>query len=159
WNKTHGGKFYRFYDEPRLEPRADRPGPKGPRPNDPKYWREGRLPFEPLVDLATFSAVQERLERERADKTRRAPLSAEWHFSGLLFCAGCTARMVAGPKRPGQHAYVCGTYIRYVNDGQTARSPCPRNAILAEGVDGLEHYLERFLDDTGRKLDVFARRL
>jgi DNA invertase Pin-like site-specific DNA recombinase len=154
WNRGHVGKFHRYRDG---KPVPEAKGTKAPRANAEKDWTEAPLPFEPLVDLATWGKVQERLAREGADKTKRAPVSAEWFLSGLLYCGNCGQRMNAGPVRKGGREYVCSSYFRAVaarTRKRKVQDHCPRNAVFLEEV---LPYLERCLEETGRKVEVLAR--
>jgi DNA invertase Pin-like site-specific DNA recombinase len=95
WNKTHFGKFHRYKDGQTVpEPNY---AEKGSRNAEADWVKSERL-FDPIIDAATWAAVQRKLNR---NKQRKAAKSASLYLSGLVTCAHCGAPMVGNrPPKP-----------------------------------------------------------
>ncbi len=150
-NRKHCGKFHRYKDGTTvLEPN---PTEKQTR-NDKADWiySQRRL-FDPLVDPKMWAAVQKKLEK----KARRvpAPRSARQYLAGLVYCAHCGKSLVGGPGRQGRLEYFCGTYFFYARKRRCKESPCRRNGVFQ---DELESIIQRYLDETGQRLDLLMKR-
>jgi hypothetical protein len=181
WNRQHAGKFHRLKDgqvipELNYEEKMTR--------NDPADWTLSAPLFEPLVDAATWSAVQAKLGG-RVPRPR-APRSAGAWLTGLLHCGTCKGQMVGGTVRKAKGArkggrsggadryeHYCGTYHRAarekwateVRDGVTVRSKtdaqgvrhecaCRRNGVFQ---DELEGYVDRYLAEAGHRLELLLK--
>jgi len=161
WNKNHHGKFHRFTDGqavPELNYKEK------VSPNKRADWVQSHRLFEPLVDRGTWARVEQKLEgRERRTP---APRSVALYLAGLVYCANCGCRMVAGPhrkevKRPRKDGhtgvrfeYVCGTYQKAVREKWRRDCKCLRNGVFQ---DELERYIDRYLEETGHRLELFTR--
>jgi DNA invertase Pin-like site-specific DNA recombinase len=148
WNRTHHGKFHRYTNgqavpELNYEEKVSR--------NDRADWVQSRRLFEPLVDQRTWDAVQRKLEGR--SRRAKAPRSAATYLSGLLYCGNCGVRMVVGPGRPH---YYCGTYHRHARLKSLESCKCLRNAVFQETLEG---FVSRFLDETGRRLEILTSEL
>jgi DNA invertase Pin-like site-specific DNA recombinase len=111
------------------------------RPNGERW-------FEPLVDRATWDAVQKKL-RGRG-KATRAPKNPGLYLARLVVCASCGEPMV-GRRDRGE--YYCGTWHKHHLRGTLADSPCLRNGVK-QSV--LEEYVNRYLEETGKRLDLLT---
>jgi DNA invertase Pin-like site-specific DNA recombinase len=163
WNRSHFGKFHRYKDgQTVLELNYD----EKVSPNERDDWvKSGRL-FPPLVDLKTWNAVQRKLEQRT--KRPRSPSSAEYYLAGLLHCANCGGKMVAGHVRPTTkfprkdgHAgprqeYHCGTYQKAAARGRLKECNCLRNGVFQ---DILEPVIDQWLEEVGHRLDLLTEGL
>jgi DNA invertase Pin-like site-specific DNA recombinase len=108
--------------------------------------------FEPLVDRETWDRVQKKLRgRGNASATGRAPKNPHLYLAGLVFCAGCGAKMVASADRM---EYYCGTYDRHRVHGTVDESPCERNGVRHAL---LEEYLSCNLTEVKQRLDLLLQ--
>jgi hypothetical protein len=161
WNRIHVGKFHRLAGgQPVLEiNRAE----KMTR-NDRADWVRGELLDEPLVDRETWDAVQRKLGQQ---STRtNAPRSPAQYLAGLVFCGNCGARMVTGslrkttkhPRKDGhvgeRYEYFCGTYFKCCREKRRSESCCLRNGVFQ---DTLEEYVNRYLEEMGKRLELLTR--
>lgn len=161
YNKWHFGKFNR-YANGQTVPELNY-AEKGSK-NDVADWVHSRRLFEPLVDLTTWDAVQRKLgKRSKRDYT---PRSASQYLAGLVYCGNCSCRMVAGPIRKTKsnprkdghsgnerHEYFCGSYFKAVREKRREECKCLRNGVFQ---DTLEEYVERYLEEAGRRLEIMA---
>src|SRR5262249_27159425 len=137
----------------------------------------------PLVDEATWEAVQQKLDGR--EKRAKAPTSPEQYLAKMVYCGNCGGRMVAGPLRKAtskprkdghtgnRHEYIRRSYFRAAREkwpweGTVRREPCKckrqgqctcerrESRCLRNGVfqDVLDEYVERYLEETGEKLDL-----
>jgi DNA invertase Pin-like site-specific DNA recombinase len=157
WNKLHQGKFNRYADSrPNLEINLKKKQSR----NKPSDWvQSGRRLFEPLVSLEVWNAVQEKLANR---KTRaKAPNSSKHYLSGLLVCGNCQSHMTSGRNDHGRLdriEYQCGSYtkaVRYKGKKKEWECSCLRNGVFQ--VE-LEWFIERYLTETGAKLEVLRGR-
>jgi DNA invertase Pin-like site-specific DNA recombinase len=159
YNRRHFGKFHRYKDEQTvLELNY---GKKQSR-NDKADWVMSQRLFEPLVDQKTWDAVQ---KKHDGPKRARGPRSAAQYLAGLVYCGNCGARMVTGglrkttkyPRKDGhvgeRYEYFCGTYAKCCREKRRGESNCLRNGIFQ---DTLEEYIERYLEETGKRLELLA---
>jgi site-specific DNA recombinase len=158
WNRRHCGKFHRYANDRTVpDVNYDEKISK----NDRADWvHSTRRLFEPIIDQATWDAVQRKL----ADREKRtnAPRSAAQYLAGLVCCGNCGGRMVTGSLRKTtkyarkdghtgeRYEYFCGTYFKAVREGRRAECKCMRNGVFQ---DTLEQYVERYLEETGKRLD------
>ena len=161
WNKWHFGKFHRYTDGQTV-PELNY-GEKGSR-NDKADWVQSRRLFDPLVDRETWDAVQRKL----AGRTKRtnAPRSAAQYLAGLVYCGNCGCRMVTGSLRKTtknarkdghtgeRYEYFCGTYFKAVREKRRKECKCLRNGVFQ---DTLEEYLARYLEETGKRLELLMK--
>jgi hypothetical protein len=160
WNKWHFGKFHR-YAKGQTVPELNY-GEKGSR-NDKADWVQSRRLFEPLVDRATWDAVQRKLgERSKRPYT---PRSAAQYLAGLVYCGNCGCPMVAGPtRRPTskprmdghtgeRYEYRCGTYFKAVREKRREECKCLRNGVFQ---DTLEEYVHCYLEETNQRLQLLT---
>lgn len=152
WNKTHHGKFHRFADGKTLH--EDNGDEKVTR-NEEADWVQSQRLFDPLIDLKTWDAVQQKLRTK--EKRTKAPRSSGLYLSGLVFCGGCGGRMVSGPTRKHsgrkRFEYMCGTYHRFVTEGQREQCQCLRNGVFQ---DELESYVACYLEESGKRLELLT---
>jgi DNA invertase Pin-like site-specific DNA recombinase len=169
YNRRHGGKFHvwrggRAVQEDNLS--------KVRTANPESDWVQSPRLFEPIVDAKTWAAVQKKLAR-RTKRPRESP-SAGLVLSGLVVCATCGQEMVGHPARrqtddpTGQHEFYCSTYhkavrdrwrkvrrggveVRVGPDGQECR--CGYHCVRQ---DALGPYIERYLDEAGRRLALLG---
>jgi DNA invertase Pin-like site-specific DNA recombinase len=146
WNQHHAGKFNRYSAEKGIVEELNYD--EVITTNAQEDWVLSDRLFEPLVDAKTWDAVQRKLA---ARKPRRvnAPRSPRLYLAGLLVCANCGGRMVAGPVQRGCH-YFCGTYHRFVKEGKRSECKCLRNAVTQEVIEG---YVSRYLEEVGIRLE------
>jgi DNA invertase Pin-like site-specific DNA recombinase len=163
WNKWHFGKFHRYQKgQTVLELNYEEKGSK----NDKADWVQSRRLFKPLVDLKTWDAVQRKLGQR--SKRTNAPRSAAQYLAGLVYCGNCGKRMVAGsirkpkskPRKDGhrgeRYEYFCSTYFAAVRTKKRQECRCLRNGVFQDTLDG---YLGRWLEETGRRLELITERL
>jgi len=150
WNRKHNGKFHRYKDgQTVLELNHEKKQTK----NDRADWIQSqRRLFDPLVDSKTWADVQRKLE----SKERRvpAPRCARQYLAGLVYCAGCGERMVGGPGRNRRLEYFCGTYFGFCRKKRAQNSPCPRNGVFQ---DALEGFIARYLEEIGQRLELLTQ--
>jgi DNA invertase Pin-like site-specific DNA recombinase len=103
--------------------------------------------FEPLVPEAVWQRVQAKLGTPQPRPLAR---DAGLYFAGVLTCAGCGKPLCTRKER---HEYYCGTWHKHRCDGTLPASPCERNAVRHGRI---EEYLGRFLEETGRRLQLLA---
>jgi len=161
WNRTHYGKFHRFKEgravhELNYEQQVSQ--------NTKTDWVQSHRLFEEVVDRETWDNVQRKLT-QRSRRTP-APRTPALYLAGLLVCANCGGRLVAGPSRrklrrprPGvptghRYEYVCGSYQKAVREGRLAESKCLRNGVWQ---DEIEVYVNRYLEETGKRLEMLTR--
>jgi DNA invertase Pin-like site-specific DNA recombinase len=106
--------------------------------------KSGRRLYEPLVDQATWDAVQKKLGGR--DKAAHAPKNPAMYLSGLVACAGCGLPMIA---RAESREYCCGTWDRHRTRGALAECPCQRNGLKQAD---LEHYINHYLPECRKRL-------
>jgi DNA invertase Pin-like site-specific DNA recombinase len=162
WNRLHCGKFGRYTGE-QVVPDANY-GEKVSR-NEEADWVQSRRLFQPLVDPKTWAAVRGKLARRT--KRTNAPRSAAQYLAGLVHCGNCGRPMVTGslrktakgPRKDGhtgeRHEYFCGTYAKCCREKRRNESPCLRNGVFQ---DVLERYIDRYLEETGRRLELLTTR-
>jgi len=162
YNKRHCAKFHRFRDgRPVLEINLD----KKLTTNAKADWVQSRRLFDPLVSRKVWDAVQNKLDQP---KRINAPRSAVLYLAGLVHCGNCGSRMVAGPTRkPRSKArkdgttgerpeFFCGTYAHFVRTGQLRKGgkcKCARNGVFQYEI---EKYVERWLEESGRRLEILT---
>jgi DNA invertase Pin-like site-specific DNA recombinase len=148
WNRRHVGKFHRFKDgQAILELNYEQRQTK----NDEADWIQSERLFEPLIERATWDAVQKKL-RSREQRSQ-APRSAKQYLAGLVHCGNCGSRMAAGPGRRGRPEYFCSSYFKAVREKRRHESSCLRNGIFQ---DTLEPYIDRYLAETGHRLKLLT---
>jgi DNA invertase Pin-like site-specific DNA recombinase len=151
YNRRHSGKFHRWTNG-RTAPELNY-GEKQTK-NDKADWvMSGRL-FKPLVDQKTWDAVQRKLGL-RVKRTN-APRSAVKYLAGLVYCGNCGGRMVTASLDRGGRGrpeYCCGTYHKALREGRRSECKCLRNGVFQ---DVLESYVGRWLEETGRRLEMLV---
>jgi DNA invertase Pin-like site-specific DNA recombinase len=159
YNRRHFGKFHRFTDD-RVVPEANYDMKQSK--NDKADWVQSRRLFAPLVEMRTWDAVQKKLD---APKRARSPRSAAQYLAGLVYCGNCGARMVTGSLRKttkharkdghtgDRHEYFCGTYAKHCREKRRHQCGCRRNGVFQ---DVLEKFIDRYLDESGRRLEVLT---
>lgn len=160
WNRSHHGKFHKYTKgQPVPELNLDERVSK----NDAAEWIWSRQLFDPLVGEQTWNAVRAKLDPKL--KRAKAPRSPALFLSGLVYCANCGERMVAGPVRKpkGQHNYFCSTYHkaaraarRSTDESRSAslrECKCLRNCVYQSELDKL---VDRFFEETEIRLNVLA---
>ena len=157
YNRRHFVKFHRYADA-RVVPELNYEM-KQTR-NRKADWVQSRRLFKPLVDQKTWDTVQRKLEGR--SRRSHAPRSAAQYLAGLVYCGNCGARMVAGPIRRTKskphkdghtgerYEYRCGSYFKAVRTKDWSECKCLRNGVFQ---DTLEVYVERYLEETGQRLD------
>ncbi len=157
WNRSHHGKFHRWaggetVPELNYEEKVSK--------NDKADWVQSHRLFKELVGAEAWSAVQRKLAGR--DKRTNAPRSAALYLSGVVYCANCGVKMVAGPTRKPKsgkrrdrftgerYHLMCGTYHRFAKQSRVADSPCLRNGVTQHDLEG---FIRRYLDETGKKLE------
>jgi DNA invertase Pin-like site-specific DNA recombinase len=158
WNKWHFGKFHR-YQNGQTVPELNY-GERGSK-NDKADWVQSRRLFKPLVDQKTWNTVQQKLTER--PKRANAPRSAAQYLAGLVYCGNCGCRMVTGstrrenPRRDGfkgeRHEYFCSTYFAAVREKRRHECKCLRNGVFQ---DTLEDYVEQYLKETGRRMELLT---
>jgi DNA invertase Pin-like site-specific DNA recombinase len=148
FNKNRAGRFHRcangkieeLPEELKRTYTASNPTDviRGARPDGGRW-------FDPLIDRKTWDAVRRKLAGR--EKAAPSPRSGRLYLSGLLRCAGCGQPMYG---RADRAEYFCGTYHKHRCEGTVASSPCLRNAVPH---DVLEGFVNRYLQETGERLD------
>lgn len=161
YNRLHLGKFHRWANgQTILEFNYEEKVSK----NDKADWVMSHRLFPPLVDQRTWDVVQRKLGQR--SKRARSPRSADQYLAGLVVCGNCGRPMVAGetrkplskPRKDGhtgeRYEYYCGTYAKCCREKRRAESCCLRNGVFQ---DTLEHYIERYLEETGKRLELLTQ--
>jgi hypothetical protein len=172
WNKKHTGRFHRFKNGQTV---LDLNYEEKLTKNDKADWVHSRVRlFEPIIDQRTWDAVQRKLQER--PKQGRAPRRPYLYLSGLVYCGNCCSAMVAGSLRrkkarptdghtEPRHEFFCSTYFKAIRQGllkegkfvdaqgQTHECKCLRNGICQ---DTLEGYIERYLEESGRRLELLC---
>jgi hypothetical protein len=160
YNRKHYGKFHRHTKgqavfEPNYEEKQSK--------NDEADWvySEQRL-FPPMVERPTWDAVQKKLSKPRRVSAPRSPLL---YLAGLVYCGNCGVKMVAGRGRsskvksrqgqPLRFEFICGSYQRAHRYHECGPDTCLRNGIYQHE---LEEYVERYLEETGKRLNLLTQR-
>lgn len=154
YNRKHFGKFHRFKDgqaveELNYEEKQSR--------NDKTDWVQSHRLFDPMVDRATWDAVQKKLE---APKRETAPRSPALYLAGLARCGNCGSKMIAGRgkslKRSGtlRFEFICGGYHKATRDMERLPSTCLRNGVFQ---DELEPFIDRYLEEAGKRLELLTQ--
>jgi DNA invertase Pin-like site-specific DNA recombinase len=104
--------------------------------------------FDPIVDRKTWDAVQRKLRGR--PKTSHAPKNPGLYLAGIVTCAGCGAPMVA---RTDRMEYYCATWDKHRVRGALDECPCERNGVRQAVLEG---YIGRFLEETGKRLDLLT---
>jgi DNA invertase Pin-like site-specific DNA recombinase len=148
FRKRRNGRFHRYdADGGIVELESELRG-KDTESDPADMIRSATRLFEPLVDRATWDAVQRKLAgRTRQTRNGRAPKNPALYLAGLVTCAGCGAPMVA---RSDRLEYYCGTWDKHRTRGTLAECPCLRNGVRQEV---LEEYVNRYLVQVGERLD------
>jgi DNA invertase Pin-like site-specific DNA recombinase len=162
YNRRHSGKFHRWTKgQPVLELNYQEEQSK----NGKADWVQSHRLFPPLVEQWTWDAVQRKLGDQ--SKRTRAPRSPSQYLAGLVICGNCGKPMVAGPVRKTlskprkdghtgeRHEYFCGTYAKCCKEKRREESCCLRNGVFQ---DVLEEYVSRYLEETGRRLELLTQR-
>jgi DNA invertase Pin-like site-specific DNA recombinase len=152
WNKSASGKYFEFAEgRGQLVSKENRKH----RKREASDWiSQGNL-FEPIVEPATFRAVQKKLSGSNGKTSvPRAPRNPQMWLAGLLVCGGCGRRMRGQQRANGGH-YVCATYYDALAapKGSRGKSPCKINSISHAKV---EAYLSDYLRDGGVTLAAIA---
>ncbi len=154
WNRRHFGKFHRYKDGQTIlelnyeEKQSD---------NSKADWVYSERLFEPLVDRATWVAVQQKLE---SPKRVSAPRSAALYLAGLVYCGNCGQKMYAGRgssskagSQPLRFEFICSGYFRAVRYKQRQHNTCLRNGVFQHE---LEPYIQRYLEEAGKRLEFLT---
>lgn len=110
--------------------------------NDPSQWQIFENNHEAIIDQETFDIVQ----RIREGRRRLTPIGKMPILSGMLFCAGCGAKLYQVRHRGWEHDkehFVCATY-RKVKGGCSSHQI--RNVVV-----------EEILLDEIKRITVYAR--
>jgi DNA invertase Pin-like site-specific DNA recombinase len=154
FNKRRAGRFHRhdvdggIVDlEPELRGKDTA--------NDPAdIIKASKRCYEPLIDRATWDAVQRKLNNCKADQDSRpprAPKCPDLYLRGLVVCAGCGVAMVS---RKDRIEYFCGSWDRSKARGNLKGCSCLRNGVRQETLEG---YLNRYLEEVGKRLDLLTQ--
>jgi DNA invertase Pin-like site-specific DNA recombinase len=120
--------------------------------------------YDPLVDEATWDAVQRKLAQRKARP--KAPRKPEEFLQGLVYCAGCGremyVRQLKSPKsgkcrdgfRGTRYQFYCSSYQSHWRNLRDDTPPCGRNPVLQ---DVIEPYLTRWLEESSTRLDLMTR--
>jgi DNA invertase Pin-like site-specific DNA recombinase len=150
FSKRRNGRFHRHDAKGGITEIEPELRGKDTRSDPADVIRSGRAMFEPIVDRPTWDAVQRKL-RGREQSPRSVPKNPEMYLSGLVICTGCGKPMVA---RADRMEYYCGTWDKHRVRGTLADSPCLRNGVRQEV---LEQFINRHLDETGRRLEMLTQ--
>jgi hypothetical protein len=116
--------------------------------------------YEPIVDAATWQAVQDKLDAR--PESPKASRTAAAFLNGLVVCSGCGAQMTPQLRphpdgdvvvlRKGKRVrcrvqFYCAGYQRSCTTGRAAASPCRRNPLWQHEI---EDHVQRWLEDAGR---------
>lgn len=117
-----------------------------------REWLRGA--HEPVIGEDMWQAYLERraLVRDEPPRSRRAV----YPVSGITRCGPCSAAMVAGGSRNGDHAYlVCS---RYLQSGSGA-CPSPTAVPVATVVAAVREELSRWAAELDARIELAAQRL
>lgn len=145
YNKRPHGKFKRYRDG-RIEDETNYEERMSENKPDDYVLSEQRL-FPPLIDRKTWEAVQKKLRSN--PKKNKPARSAAVYLAGMLYCGNCGAVMYS--HSPGKPKYFCSSYFKHVQYKRDGEPPCLRNLVYQ---DQLEEWIEQWLDESGRKLDL-----
>ena len=162
FNRRHFGKFHRWTSgQAVLELNYQEEQSK----NGKADWVQSHRLFPPLVDQGTWDAVQRKLDQQ--SKRTRSPRSASQYLAGLVSAATAVSRWspapvrktLSKPRKDGhtgeRHEYFCGTYAKCCREKRREESCCLRNGVFQ---DTLEEYINRYLEETGKRLEILTRR-
>ena len=100
------------------------------------------VPVPPIIDQATFDAVQTRLQSRNPKVMPPRVVSGPTLLTGICFCAGCGGAMTIRTGKSGRYRYyACSMRAR---QGETA---CKGRAVRADKLDSVvaDHIAERLL--------------
>lgn len=151
FRKRRSGRFHR-YDadggivelEPELRGKDTESDPAD-RVRSSVRW------FSPLVDRPTWDAVQRKLDGRKRTGGGYAPKNPALYLAGLVTCAGCGKPMSA---RTDRMEFYCGTWDKHRTRGTLAESPCLRNGVRQEALEG---YISQYLEETGKRLELLTQ--
>jgi DNA invertase Pin-like site-specific DNA recombinase len=146
WNKESQGRFHEMVDGERRRVKWVKGQPPPNRRRDGTDHVVPNKEGQGLVDPAVWEAAQVKLAAFKG-KTR-APKSPHLWISGLAYCWKCGKRMAGWTKDGGHRTYVCPSYRTY---GRHNRHGCELHQVRH---DVLEHYLDRYLRDTGQAIET-----
>jgi site-specific DNA recombinase len=130
WNRRHSGAYHGVWAGEVAVTSKPR---RSTRENAPEEWVVFENTHQPLVDLATFERVRQKLTARREGCSSPAR-SGAFLFTGLLRCARCGWTMHGQTQRKGNDArrtyrrYTCGRYIAYRRRG------CHSNVVQERAV-------------------------
>lgn len=169
FGKRRNGRFHRFDAEGGVQELEPELRGRDTESDPADVIRSATRLFPPLVDRATWAAVQKKLSGRRVmtvkksfkgkpgEKPREVNVAVKvnvraknekLYFAGLIACAGCGQPMIA---RADRLEYYCGTWDRHRTRGSLAESPCERNGIKHSVV---EQSIDHYLDETGTRLEL-----
>jgi DNA invertase Pin-like site-specific DNA recombinase len=148
WNQSHRGKFHRMK---KGRPVEELNYGEKKSTNDEADWIQSARLFEPLIDRATWDAVQKKLRSH--NKLSRAPRAARQYLVDLVHCGNCGSRMYGRMARHERPEYICSTYDNAVREKRRSESTCLRNGVLQ--VE-LEPFIDRYLAETGKRLEILT---
>ena len=159
YNRTHNGKFHR-YAGGQMVPDLNYEEKASKIDSSDWVYSQVRL-FPPLIDQPTWDAVQRKLARSK-EKRINPPRSAALYLNGLVYCDNCGARMIAGRGKSSKRGssllkfeFVCSSYRTAVRYKKRQEGTCLRNGVYQHE---LEEYVERYLEETGKRLELLTRR-
>ncbi len=85
-----------------------------------------------IVDRATWTAVQERLEQNGGEHTRAARYESGALLRGLLYCGSCGSAMSPSCARKGPRVY---RYYRCSRALKQGRAACPSRHVSAPAIE------------------------
>jgi DNA invertase Pin-like site-specific DNA recombinase len=143
--KQRSGRFHRHTADGVVELEPSLRG-KSTASDPADVIRSSTRLFEPLINRTTWDAVQKKLRKR--GKVGRAPKNPGLYLAGLVVCGNCGEPMNA---RGDRRQYFCGTWHRHHLRGTLAESPCTHNGVYQ---DTLEGYVNRYLEETGKRLEL-----
>lgn len=186
FNRRHFGKFHKWSDGQTV---LDVNYAEKMTKNDKADWVQSHRLFEPLVGLKTWNAVQAKLEnrmiRPKAPTSSALYLSGLVYCGncGCRMFTGSLRRNTKTPRKDGhqgeRYEFFCSSYHkalrsykalrkRQKDKGKTkpevkeqpaheeAKCTCLRNGVFQ---DVLQVYIDRFLEETGKRLELLTEPL
>jgi hypothetical protein len=154
FNKRRAGRFHRHDADGGIVDLEPELRGKDTESNPEDIVKASRRCYDPLVDRATWDAVQRKLHNLKVDwasRPPRAPKCAELYLRGLVTCAGCGVVM---SSRKDRMEYFCGSWDRCKARGNLKGCGCLRNGVRQATLEG---YVERYLDEIGKRLDLLMQ--
>lgn len=116
FGKRTEAKFYKVTSDGIQERSRADVRRAGVRKNDESEQVIAEGAFRGLIDLDTFNAVQDKLDRQKKTQRKQSRKPDRYLLSGMAVCGCCGQRMTGAPKtntmQKDAYRYVCATYVK-----------------------------------------------